>query len=1026
MRLEPTGSPWVDVLAVVGVCIWITAIGAPIARAVFGRQPRWVWPYYAPVVGLVAVLLVTNLAAYAIPGAPAAWFGLLAPTAASVVIAWRSGRARPSRQSVASLLALGIVSAGAFVFALAYRTHVWFVDEGWHFPLALRLARGVFPPVTPYGPDAGIGYHYGPDLLVATTISTTGAPPWTAFYVFASFLVVALVLAATGFARHLGTPLLLAVGIGAALALFSERFLIGLPPYVEPPAQASGFAAFLAGLAPAETAHPDSVPAVFLWVDLPQRTLAVAVVILVAAALESRMGHRQAAVLAAGAGVLALAESSVMIFASAALALVGALRFVWLRGQARLVLVGAMAVSALLIAFAGGAVSDWLFGRGGTTGLVRVAFDPNHADLAPFELAGPALVGVGILPLAAASLLVAVRQRSWGLGYLVTAGALGLVQAESLHSALPQNDGRVLWLATAVALLAALSGVGALVGRMHGWRRAGAMLAVGLFVILPLGLPRAISGAQLAASGLELGFPTTRSNYTYLNRTQFGEELAANWDFYAWLAQSLPNDARLLTTHPSIAASTAGVAAPVSGRDVQRLSSIITPVYEDALRFLHHADLAEMGVTHLHLTDAFEAALAPSARRLLDDPEHFRLLADRRSSSGLRHRVFEVQPGAGTVHVAPSSYRHLRELAPPNVPISLAGSLSLYQRRMVFHALIDHDDLRTPERTEFDRATRVPHVETVTDVPDRGIGVLPDFLEPTAGLGQSRGDAIWTGYGMRAYDLSTSAWSPVWRISQNPAGLPDDSRHACESAAHQQFELRVLGEPGTTMTVGLTDVELTGVPQDVQLSVPDCDALALVAHAGVAPFAQIRPHHPAARVERESNVAGLGFDGGVDGGRAIVNLWYRNPLGLPFITGTELRLYEARPGGMTPREYHPENSLRWWSGPLVLAPDAQLARIEFDARRLEIDGTAGGATPARLVPGTAYLLALTVAGKDPRSGYAEVQHVVPLARVVLHDEGVTYDVFGGIVAVEPHEPGTIVRNASRTGFLGLELDQTPR
>ena len=237
----------------------------------------------------------------------------------------------------------------------------------------------------------------------------------------------------------------------------------------------------------------------------------------------------------------------------------------------------------------------------------------------------------------------------------------------------------------------------------------------------------------------------------------------------------------------------------------------------------------------------------------------------------------------------------------------------------------------------------------------------------------------------------------------------------------------MLGEPGTTMTVGLTDVELTGVPQDVQLSVPDCDALALVAHAGVAPFAQIRPHHPAARVEREPNVAGLGFDGGVDGGRAIVNLWYRNPLGLPFNTGTELRLYEARPGGMTLSRVSPGQTHSYGGAVRSSWPRMHSStRIEFDAWRLEIDGKAGGGTTARLVPGTAYLLALTVAGKDPRSGYAEVQHVVPLARVVLHDEGVTYDVFSGIVAVEPHEPGTIVRNASRTGFLGLELDQTPR
>ena len=54
------------------------------------------------------------------------------------------------------------------------------------------------------------------------------------------------------------------------------------------------------------------------------------------------------------------------------------------------------------------------------------------------------------------------------------------------------------------------------------------------------------------------------------------------------------------------------------------------PEYEDALRFLHRDDLADMGITHLHVTDAWMDVLALQARRLLDEPTQFKLLADER------------------------------------------------------------------------------------------------------------------------------------------------------------------------------------------------------------------------------------------------------------------------------------------------------------------------------------------------------------------------------------------------------------
>ena len=229
----------------------------------------------------------------------------------------------------------------------------------------------------------------------------------------------------------------------------------------------------------------------------------------------------------------------------------------------------------------------------------------------------------------------AIRRRSWGLAFLTLAGLLGLAEAAFLRSVRPANDQRIIWLATAMAMFAALVGTGALVGGLSGKRRGLVVLAFGLFALLPTVVPRAVSGVQLALGGLNLGHPAgTHSVDRFAVRTQFGSALEANWDFYEWLARTLPNEARLLTTQPAVIASLAGVASPTSGRHLQSLAQYVTPVYEDALRFLHRDDLEEMGITHLHVTNAHAEALTPEARRLLDDPAHFKLLADMRSAVG--------------------------------------------------------------------------------------------------------------------------------------------------------------------------------------------------------------------------------------------------------------------------------------------------------------------------------------------------------------------------------------------------------
>ena len=1023
MNLDPTVSPWIGIFASTGVCLWMAAIGAPLAKAVFGERPRPVWPFYAPALGVVAVLLTTNLSAYVIPGAPSAWFGLLAPSALAAFVAWRSSPLRPpppfsdrARTALASLVLL-LASAGAYLVLFANRTQVRHGDESWHFGLALRMARGVFPPVTPYGPDAGIGYHYGPNLLAASIVNIAAVPAWTALAVLMSFLVVGLALAAVGYAWDLGAPLPVAVGTGVAVGLFSGSVNIGHPIDT----QASGPTVSLTRLsgAWAEVNSNAASP----WLQIPQRALAVAYVVLIAAALQAGVARRHLVVVTCAAGIAALAEAAVMLFSSAGLALVGALRLIRLSGHGRFVWAFGLVVAALLVALAGGPVSDALFGRGGTVGSVRIAFEPTDADALLFDLTRPGLVQLGTIPVIAIGASIAVVRRNIGLGFLTAAAAFGLVESIFLQSQIPQNDGRILRSAMAIAMLAALSGVGWLASGLVGWRRASAVLVIILLVVLPTVLPRAVTTGRQSSAGFAVGLPVADSpGFPFVGQTRIHGELEADWDFYAWVARTLPNDARLLTTHPAPIVATTGIPAPTSGRSPQALAPFATSVYHDAIRFLHRDDLAEMGITHLHVTDALAEALAPGARRLLDDSRHFKLLADLRSVSGRRHRIFKVMPGAGVPEPHESSFRALRRFVASDAPVFLIGGLTAFQRAMLLYSLVDQDELRASHRF-FNRMTQFPRYQPASEIPSQGVVALPEYMEPSM-LGLAHEDAVWIGYGIRVYDLA-AAWSAVWRIGPDLTPLPARLQSVCEAARSQPLTLKLLGEPGDVVVAGTIDPTLRGMPESFDLGVGTCENLAFAAHGAVAPFAQVRPQRPDAGTPPATDSAGLGIDGGVDGGRLVINLWYRNPHHLSMTSGTEFRLYELGAMAFTPVDPDPVASIRWWPGPLVLAPDRQMARIEFDLERLAINGDRGGGSAESLAPDGRYLLTLNLAGKDTRTVYAEVSHQIPLAHITTQGGRMSAEVFSAIVTVRPPRPGDVNRWVEHNPKVGWTIDLTP-
>ncbi len=1024
MNLDPTVSPWLGILGSTGVCLWMAAIGAPLAHAAFGHRSRLVWPFYAPILGVTAVLLTTNLAAYAAPGAASAWVGLLAPSAVATVFAWRARTlVNPLRRSAVTLPLLVLPATGAFLLCLANYTQAWFGDPHWHLALVQHFARGGFPPVTPHGVDSGISYHYGVDLVAASIVHAAAVPPWTALAALTSFLVVALILAAVGFAWDAGAPLLLAIGAGVAIGLYAGTVHLGLPPYDEAPESSGWLAGLQAGLTPIDGEEG------IRWVRFPSRALGISLVVLIAAAFEAGTTRRQAAVVAMAAGVLALAEAAIMLYSLSALGVLGGIRLMRLQGRRRFSLAAAIVIAVLLVALAGGPVSDALFGRGGTAGEARVAFEPTWMDFAPFELEGPALVGVGIIPLLAIGTLIALRHRSWGLAFLAATGIWSLPVAALVQASNPLDDARILTMATAIGLLALLVGLARVAAGLHGWQRRAALLAVLLLGVLPTALPRTASAVRVASQGFVVGQPSEDgSDYPFVGRTRLGPELTNNWDFYRWLARSLPIHARLLTTHPSAVVSIAGVVSPTSGRDMQAVTSWITPVYEDALRFMHRDDLKAMGITHLHVTDALEAALTPQARRLLDDPAHFRLLTDYQTVAGYRHRVFEVIAGAGTREAAPSSFRRLREVVAPGASVVLSDGLTTYQRRMLLFTFIDQEDVQSPF-TYVSRFTRRPSYSPVSGVPQRGdqsYVALSEHADPLI-LGFSRSDAIWSGYGIRVYDMA-SAWSPVFRIGTPIDDGIEHRRSVCGSSP-EPMEVRLLGEPGDRVVVGSSVVELLGTPQVVALTPRDCETLhALPAQSAlhVSPFAQIRERRLGMPPGGQDPTAGLGFDGGLDGSRIVMNFWYRNPDSIPFSAHTEFRLYQISGASFHLPKFDPQDKIRLWNGPLALANETQMARVEVDPQEMTINGDLGLGRDKALIPGANYLLTLNVShGGGWLSSNIEVQHQISIAIIQFNGTQTTSEFTTGIISIESGIDDEPSFDRSRNDDIDVAIDLTP-
>ena len=999
--LNPSEPVWPELFKAAIFLGLVVVSGIPIARTMFGSRHGLLWIGYAPVLGVGLNLFTANILALISSGVVGSWMGIITALGLSSIIAIKTGfgPTTPSwSRSTCIGLGLTVLLVAAILYiALANRTHLLFTDEPWHLPLAATIARGLFPPVSPFSPDFGAAYHYGSDLLAASMMNISGTSPWTAFFLLSPFLTVILAITATTVGLDFGAPRIVALGGGLVTTFAGPQapFLTaGLPTMFTEHNNTSRFGDVLLQFGP----PPNQ--ALFLGVgpahlNLPHFALGIAFILLMAAIANAEPTGQRAGVFGLTLGLLPLAETAVF-----AIGAVGTLAYlgitIWTRRRHQQLTWGIAVVGGLILAtLGGGAITDALFRNPGGTGTsLHILPETPSLSFGHISESGLNLL-IGPIGLVLGVGIAACWFRSRGLGFLATASGGGLVLRQVLSFEVSGIDTRLFDIPYALAALGTLIGLGLVIAKI---KPAGLRIALGValtaLIAVPTTAPRLIGSVNNAIQGIDLGYPTIHNEQIrYANPTRFASALREQWPALMWMRDSLPTEARVLSTNPPLVSLATGLAAPMSGNDLGLFNPLDTPVYMDAITFLAQDDLDTLKPSHLYTTPDLIERLDQTAIAALNDPYQFRLLTEQRSLSGQVLRVYEIQPSAGVTATNAASFRHLAGLASQSPTVTVAGFLSEAQRQSLLlnfgqNQIVFGPPTYIPRTSARFAYTPIDHIRP-------GLVVLHDAHVPIA-FGLDREDAIWRGSGMRAYIVNTDVWSPTWRPVPESQPPPPTIISNCDPAT-TNVAIRFIGEPGDILTVATQTSPLTGLAQVTHITNSRCADIHFTwSGTEIPPFVQIRANSSRHAI-KDSATAGLAFDGGLTEQTAVIHIWYRNPASLRSKAGIELRLYPANVAGILASS-GPADSAVWWLGPIDLSAERFTGRLEFDAANLELTGVQPGIQSKQISDGH-YVLALTVTELDVSTGDQEFLRVIPLLQVRLREGLISYRPLSGIVAI---------------------------
>ena len=735
----------------------LAGVGYVVARVALRQTDGRLALAQGLVIGPALWGLIVNFALHLFPGMVGALAGWVAVAALGTGLAWRAPSKLPLHpRTVAGFLAAALALSW---IALAGRQLLTIPDASIHLGLSAGIRAGIYPPELPWNPGASVPYHYGVDLLIglltpptgpdmALTTEVLGAYGWTSFALvvatalrnrgswFGALILVSLVLSAGTWTLLVSEPpALLKVVVPSGIPAAGLRAALGSTywPTLELP---GGWSPYY------ETPPPN------IW--KPPFPLAYGSAVIILERLAARvdrewLGRIGLAILI---GFLGLVEEAVALtvlglwFLLAVLALLQrrAGRTISVEGIRRSATGPVLAM--ILLAIGGGPLTSMLTGGLGGSLSLRQPEDLGEPRLwGSFQplTGGIGILGLGSIPVAAAALALAWRQRLVA-ALTVGSGVFVLAALTLQFSAFQFDVGRLDGHARNFALLALLVALGTRLQDLSlRWRYAAAGGLVVLMVWPTVATP--VQKVRLALDrGVQLSnarpAPPTDSVASLQHMGRYVLDPFATANFGAHIRTHTKADARILSPNPIAMSIQTGRPSASGFADHVHLFPFTGPDYEDAIRFLEPTAIRRLRFSYVHATEAWIAGLPGRAQAWLGDPTLFTpVIRDG------THTLFRIEPAFLAMNPAPTpqSFEALRRVVPGSANVLVSAGIQTIPALRV--------------------GATLPHARLSGSLTPSNLYLLTEI--PIDAASESPPDVVVVARD-RAMNASTHAFPPIW------------------------------------------------------------------------------------------------------------------------------------------------------------------------------------------------------------------------------------------------------------------------
>ncbi len=732
--------------------------------------------------------IFVNFALHLLPGMAGAVAGWVAMLVLGAGLAWRAPFKLPLHPR--TLAGFAAAALALSWIALAGRQLLTIPDSSIHLTLSAAIRAGIHPPELSWNPGFSVPYHFGMDLLIALltppagpdialTTELLGAYAWTSFA-----LVVATTLRSRGswVGMLVLAPLLLTAGTWTLLVSEPPALLKVVVPSGIP---AAGIRAALGGAywptveLPGAWSPYNETPPPNVW--KPPFPLAYVMSLVVLERVTARVDQRWLGSLSLALliGFLGLVEETVALTVLGlwlVLALLTAVegRSGRLTGRAdiRRSFTGP-ALALILLAVGGGPLTGMLTGGLGGGLALRQPDDLGEPRLwGSFQplTGGIGILGLGSIPVAAAALALAWRQRLV-LSLTVGSGVFVLTALTLQFSAFQFDVGRLDGHARNFALLALLVALGMRLQALSlRWRYAAAGGLVVLMVWPTVATP--VQKVRLALDrGVQLSNarPAPPSDFV-ASLQHMGRHVLdpfATGKIADYIQSQSEADARILSPNPIAMSIQTGRPSASGFAGHVHLFPFTGPNYEDAIQFLEPAAIRRLRFSYVHATEAWITGLPSRAQTWLADPTLFTpVIRDG------THTLFRIEPAFLAMNPSPTpqSFEALRQVVEPSATVQISAGIQSIPALRVAAALPHTNLVGSLSPSNLYLLTEIPIDATIESPPDVVV-VARD----------------------RAMNASTHAFPPVWwnHTAIAYATSPDAAAIAPPPEPQSNFEVRI-------------------------------------------------------------------------------------------------------------------------------------------------------------------------------------------------------------------------------------------